>query len=160
MFKIEEKNIKVVLNNSVSTVIEQMAFLDVEPSKRAVTDSDPKYFIHMQSPVDGVLLFSMPDNSKKNLAGNIYGKDFTEIKMNEVNECLLELVNIITGQFLNKLDIENAQYILGIPRIIFTEEKLYKYSHNYDYFFNAEGIPFQIKLMLNKLSRKDRKDNE
>ncbi len=150
MLKLKEKNIKAAINNSVSTVIEQMAFLDVEPAKEVRFVSEPKYFIHMESPINGALIFSIPDTSKKNLAGNIYGKDFSEIKMNEINECLLELVNIITGQFLNKLDIKNAQYILGIPKIIFREEDLYTYSHNYNYFFNAEGSEFQIKLMLNK----------
>ncbi len=150
MHRLKESSIGKALVLSVKSVLEDMAFLTAESVQGNRITAEPAFFIHLQNPVKGALILSVSEEDKIKIAENVYGKAGSEINVKESNECLLEFVNVVTGQFVNRLDVENTQYALGIPKLISREGDLYSYSYGYDFFFEAEGIMLQIRLLFNK----------
>ncbi len=151
MHQLTEKVVSDALVRSVNTVTEEMAFLNAERISRGDIVSEPAFFIHLQAPVRGALILSIPEEDKKRLAGFIYGKQPALVTGQEANECLLEFINVVSGQFIAALEIEKIEYVVGIPQLFCREGDLYSYAHSYDFFFNAEGITFKVRLLLNRL---------
>ncbi len=148
MYGWNENHVVTALTRSVTMAMEEMAFLGVKRIEGGGIESEPAYFVNLQSPVKGALILSIPQDGKGKLAGNVYGKARSDISGAEIDDCILELVNVITAQFMIRLDFKKIQYILGVPKLIFRQGDLYSYPYSYDYSFEAEGIPFQIRLMM------------
>jgi putative two-component system response regulator len=150
MYHLTEKEVSEALVRSVNTVTEEMAFLNAKRVSLEDIASEPAFFIHLQAPVRGALILSILEEDKKRLAGFMYGKEPALVTGREANECLLEFVNVVSGQFIQALEIEKIEYVVGIPKLFSREGDLYSYAHSYDFFFNAEGIRFKVRLLLNR----------
>ena len=82
-----------------------MAFVDVNPTE---PPSEPLTFSHVisiefRTPGTGRILLFLPQEVKKMVAENIYGRDWKTLRSEEIDDCLLELLNVLAGNMVDSL---------------------------------------------------------
>ena len=82
-----------------------MAFVDVNPTDPR---SDPVNCSHVisidiRAPSPGRILLFLPQEVKKMVAENIYSRDWDSLQSVEIDDCLLELLNVLAGNMVDDL---------------------------------------------------------
>ena len=92
----------------------------------------------------------MPSECKKLIVENIYGADWSTLHATEIDDCLLEVLNVMAGNFLIERFGRQVRYDISLPDLLFDDTKISK-SNGFDFLpFDAEGIPFKVAMKLGK----------
>ncbi len=139
-------NLKEDLLISVQNTFAQMLFLDVMESD--ITEI--KHYSHIlrltiMEPEYLDLVLWLPLEIKKEIAENIYGKEWDDITDTEIDDCLLEMLNVLGGNFLIEYAGQDVKYNISLPEILFDEEELQESGFT-DIYFNAEGKFFKVSV--------------
>ena len=139
-------DIKEALVESVRNTFADMLFLDVMESGAL----DLKNFSHIiririLDPENLELVLWLPLELKIEIAETIYGIPWDEISDTEIDDSLLELLNVLAGNFLSVYAGPDKKYNISLPEILFDEDELERNDRD-EIFFNVEGKPLKISF--------------
>ena len=148
----EKRNENIVERALVDAVVEtfgDMAFLDViEVDENTDFETSQLLCIDFSAPLRGTIVVAMPLEAKRNAVENIHAKGWEELSVTEVDDCLLEMLNVLTGNFLQNLYGRQVKVNLSFPHIIFdlaeagVEDKFEEFN------FDAEGVSFRVSIWV------------
>lgn len=139
-------NLENALVAAVKKTFADMLFIDViESSETEIQEYSHIISLKILEPEYLEIVLWLPLLVKKEVAENIYGKPWGEITDVEIDDCLLELLNILAGNFLIEYFGTNSKFSISLPEILFDKSEL----DNSDYrniFFDAEEKPFMVSI--------------
>ncbi len=136
--------------NSVIETFADMTFIDVYHDKDCEEDIEYTSIIGIDfiEPGEGSMLLYLPKECKKHIVENVYGENWKALNDMEIDDCLLEIVNVLAGNFLKNLYGTDKKNVMSFPKMFFDENVLPPMNHNVDLIFNAEGIKFKAQVSL------------
>ena len=142
------KDIVKALNESVLKGFFDMAFIEVIPMS-SVDVPDPIHYTNIfaigsTAPEIIQLQFFLPVECKKMIVENIYTKMWEEITSSLVDDCILEMINVVGGNFFSQYFGDQLRYEMGLPHILFDDSDV---DEGKVFLFNAEGIFFKISVV-------------
>ena len=154
--KLDFKKTKESIILGVKKTFEEMAFIDVTLLKNPENNIDFKHILYVDilEPVIGKIALYLPFECKKMIAENVYGKDLTELNTDEIDDCQLEILNVLVGNYLSFLYGGRKKYKIDLPRILFDEGELHwKKSTSHSLYFDAEGVMFKVVVDFKNTNR-------
>lgn len=133
---------------AVEEAFEVMAFIDVSQSKSEEYKCRNKIRIDIIKPFKGNIYLLFSDDLTDKIIGNIYGDDSAKLNTKTKNDCLLELMNIVAGNFMTFYFGASADYEMDLPEVD-TEIPEQDYKNRVNCFFNAEGLKFRAIININ-----------
>lgn len=139
-----------VLDEAVQMSFGEMAFIDAVPLKdlEEEVDTHQILFLDFQEPARGWIALFLPLALKKQISENIYAKDWGELNSEEIDDCLLELLNVLGGNFLSLYAGGDTRHNLSFPQVLFDEGEVPEDDSILSSSFDGEGIPFIIKMHI------------
>ncbi|MDA3809411.1 MAG: chemotaxis protein CheX [Spirochaetaceae bacterium] len=146
----DEEKIRKSFINAVIETFAEMAFIDVIPVKNYSDKISHTSILGLtfNKPGEGSLLFFMTKECKKQLVENIYGEDWTSLNDMEIDDCLLEILNVLAGDFLKNLYDKNSKVSMSFPRLYFDDDETTQGENFLKFIFNAEGAMFMAKVSI------------
>ena len=137
------------MDEAVSVTFADMAFIDVNPVSAA--GGEPVEYSHvisisLLSPAAGELSLFFPLECKRKIAENIYAKAWEDLDVQEIDDCLLELLNILAGNFLLRLYGAGTKYNISFPEILFDDSRMERFPDAEEFLYDAEGTRIRILL--------------
>ena len=149
--KIGKNNIKEAVIKGVQKTFEEMAFIDAIfiQNKKAEVNFKHILYVNVLEPIFGRFGLYLSFECKKILLENIYGKGLLELHTDEIDDCQLELLNVLVGNILSYFYKKKKRYTLDLPKIIFDEDEIKWNKRDIkEYYFNAEGYFFKLMIDL------------
>lgn len=131
-------------NDAVIDTFAEMAFVDVIPEQHYEGEIPYTsiFGLDFSSPGKGHILFYMSKECKKQLVENIYGEEWVKLNDLEIDDCLLEILNVLAGVFLKNLYGRDKKVQMSFPRIYFDDEGIHGDTGELKFIYNAEGAMF------------------
>ncbi len=149
MIEITEETAHAALVAATQSTLGEMAFLDVLESTEAVEfEAGQLLYIEFSKPIRGRILLAFPSEIKQEIVENIHATAWEDLSVSEIDDCLLELLNILGGNFLRELHKEDTKVVLSFPHVLFSLEEISDLENFKEYYFDAEGTPFAVSLSL------------
>ncbi len=143
--------IREAILESTADTFAEMTFLDVlEDEEKQDFEAGQLLYIEFDRPIYGRLMLSMPLELKQMIVENIHAKDWEELSVSDIDDCLLEVLNVLAGNFLRALHREDIKVHLNFPHVMFSYEEISDLESFDVYHFSAEGTPFSISLALHQ----------
>jgi hypothetical protein len=141
-------NDKNAIETAVVESFSEMAFIDVAFTQECVEESQISHilFLSFSEPEAGYISLYLSTECKKKIVENIYGKDWAELQDEDIDDCLLELVNVLAGRYLKFSYGEEAKHSMSLPQLLFDETELPEYKDNGIFYFSAEEVPFKVGI--------------
>ncbi len=152
MRKESDFKIKKALVLSVEKTFSDMAFIDAGRVEENLEELDFSHIIHIDlfAPMQVEIALFLPSECKKLIVENIYGTDWSTLHATEIDDCLLEMLNVLAGNFLIECFGRQVKYDISLPELLFDDSKISK-RNGFDFFpFDAEGIPFKAAIKIGK----------
>ena len=143
------------LVTAVVKTFSDMAFIDAVDIPDYSEDLSFSHILHisLHEPQKGQIVLFLPYACKKMIVENIYGRDWDSLHATEIDDCLLEILNVLAGNFLNEFCEKEITHGISLPKMLFDDTEIYRKSNCFtDYFFDAEGIPFKISITISNSS--------
>ena len=136
------------MNEAVMKTFGEMAFIDVIPMSAENVEHSQIMVLEITAPSRGVMFLLMPKECKQNVVENIHGDSWESLNPGQIDDCLLELLNVLGGNFLSYYYGENVTYSLSFPQVIFDDSELPDLKDFSLFSYDAEGMPFSIALTI------------
>ncbi len=124
---VNTKKIQEMLMNSIFDVFEKMFFVFLEPY-----DEDIQYdlmtSIQFSGPMKGEIRTYLSRGIASLMVQNMLGLEPKEVTDNKMEDCAKEALNMIAGNFLNKLEPKEV-FDLSIPAYVKKSDRLSEDSH-------------------------------
>ncbi len=136
---------------AIESVFSEMVFIDT-----LHIDEKPEDFIYTQilymdiiSPVTGYIIAYLPLELRKTIVETIHSTDWDKLHATEIDDCLLEILNVITGNFMTNLLGHDVKYNISFPAVNYDEEDIENLENSQEIYFDAEGSIFRINVLVN-----------
>ena len=142
------ENIKPYLLESATQTFGEIAFVDIYEAKEAKythQKDDTILCVEVASPFVGEVYLFIHNALKNKIAENIFADSIENIPEKQVDDSLLEILNVICGDFLGRCFEKNDEIKIGLPGIIYDMPNTLPDNSHWVY-FNAEGIDFSILI--------------
>jgi CheY-specific phosphatase CheX len=138
------------IEESMKQTFEAMAFIDVEVDEATEREFTAGQLMHIlfSEPIDGEMVLILSKDCKMKIIENIYGEDWTEVDPTAVDDCLLEMLNVIAGNFLNFYCGYRSKHNLSLPNLIFDLQETHDQKDARLFHFDAEGAPLKVSLRI------------
>jgi hypothetical protein len=137
------------VTGAVRDAFGEMAFIDVgdgEPGP--VPEVAQVLSLTFSDPRRGTLALLLPKACKKAIVENIYGVGWDSLTTDKIDDCLLELLNVLGGAFMRNYFGRETDFAISLPEMIFDESHLDVRGEGRDLFFDAEGVVFQVRIWV------------
>lgn len=149
MIEVSEKKAKEALIAATKNTLAEMAFLDVIAlDQKTDFETGQLLYIEFSKPIHGRMLLAFPTEMKQEVVENIHATAWEDLSVSEIDDCLLELLNILGGNFLRELHEDNTRVQLSFPHVLFSLEEISDLQNFKEYYFDAEGNSFSVSLSL------------
>ncbi len=144
------------MERSIASAVEKtfsdMAFVDAVAVSDFSEELEFSHIIHISlfEPEEGEIALFLPSECKKLIVENIYGKDWGTLHATEIDDCLLEILNVLAGNFLNEYCGKEVKHNISLPELLFDDDKISGSNGFADFYFNAEDIPFKVSIYFKK----------
>jgi chemotaxis protein CheY-P-specific phosphatase CheC len=150
-----EKTISKVEDSMVAAVertFSDMAFLDVigVPEISGKLKFGNILYISFTEPEEGEIALFLPSECKRRIVENIYGSDWSTLHDTEIDDCLLEMLNVLAGNFLSNCYGEAVKHNLSLPELRFDDSGISRDDKFANFYFDAEEMPFMVSLCFKK----------
>ena len=140
------------LHAAVVKTFAEMAFVDVAAAdEHAVVRSSHMLTILLFKPARGELALLLPVGCKRLLVENIYGASWDELADAARDDCLLELLNVLAGNFLNELFGTSVEHSLSLPEMAYDDARARDTNRFVQLTFDAEEQPFRVALAIDQV---------
>ncbi len=146
----KQLSIEKALSAAVSKTFADMAFVDtlfVENGEKENLTFSQVIRIKIFSPRRGEIVLYLPKFCKKLIVENIYGDDWKTLHPTEIDDCLLEILNVLAGNFLTNYFGDSKKHDISLPEILFDKEELSS-DKFYDFTFTADDNLFRISINI------------
>ena len=151
MHNMSKAKAKQAVLRAAQSTLGEMAFIDVIEAETSQNfEAGQLMFIEFYKPIHGRLLLSMPADIKQAIVENIHATDWNELSVSEIDDCLLELLNVLGGNFLRELEEGETKVQLSFPSVLFSLEEISDLDSFWKFDFDAEGTPFSVSLALHE----------
>jgi hypothetical protein len=142
---IEKASISLPL--AVSEAFEVMAFMDVIETGPEECEYRYKIKIDILNPLHLKIDFYFMDDLKNKIIENVYGEETVRLNEEAKDDCLLELMNVLAGNFMSFYSGAGEAYEMNLPVM---DDVLHKqnYSKYISCYFNAEGLNFKVVINI------------
>lgn len=145
-----KKEVAEVLAESVVATFAEMAFVDIAEVPET---AEPLEYSHILAvdfiePGAGSLALYLPYECKRQIVENIYGSDWKALSSTEIDDCLLEILNVLAGTFLNNYYGVERRISMSFPELLFDDHRIRNLANRKEFCFDAEGNQFRIALIL------------
>ena len=150
-----EKTIAKVEDSVVAAVertFSDMAFLDVVEIPEISAKLNFGHILHISftEPEEGEIALFLPSECKRKIVENIYCSDWSTLHATEIDDCLLELLNVLAGNFLSAYYGEAVKHNVSLPELRFDDSGIFK-GHKYSqFYFDAEEMPFKVSIYFKR----------
>ena len=136
-----------VFVESVRKTLSDMAFLDVTATTCPDNPLSVSHIIYIEysGTERGSIAMLLPKEFKKAVVENIYGETWEELNAEEIDDCLLEILNVVAGDYLSELYGSDIKRELSLPRLVFDEFEIGDAEAAESFFFDAEELVFEIR---------------
>ena len=145
-----ESKITKAIIKTIETIFSDMVFIDT-----LHIDSKPENFKYTQilyidilSPQSGYIIAYLPLELRKTIVETIHSTDWENMHASEIDDCLLEILNVIAGNFMTELLGRDVKYNISFPAVNYDEEDIENLEKSQEVFFNAEGSVFRINILF------------
>ena len=146
----DEAKIRKSFIDSVIDTLAEMAFVDVIQENDY--DGEISYSsimgLNFREPGEGRILFYLTKECKKQLVENIFGEDWVLLSDMEIDDCLLEILNVLAGEFLKNLYGKDHKVNMSFPKLFFDDDVIPMETYPLSFIFNAEGAMFNAKVSI------------
>ena len=146
-----KEEIREAIIKSIESVFSEMIFIDT-----LHLDEKPEDFTYTQilyidiiSPVSGYIIAYLPLELRKTIVETIHSTEWDEMHATKIDDCLLEILNVIAGNFMTDLLGRNVKYNISLPAVNYDEEDIENLQNSQEIYFNAEGPLFRINVLIN-----------
>lgn len=137
------------LESSVSLTFADMSFLDVQPALEEEQPGDGQLLhIAFSAPIKGGMMLLLPLDLKRQIVENIHASAWEELNAAQIDDCLLELLNVLAGNFLQALFGDEVKVNLSFPEVLFERSEVEGNVMFTDYYFSAEGIGLVVSIHI------------
>ena len=142
------------LTRAVLETFADMAFMEVIPEDDRKDDFDVGQLVTIEfaKPINGQMLLYMPIDTKQKIAEYIYGVEWDNISSNQVDDCLLELLNVLAGNFLKNLGVSEEKHSISLPQLLYDDSEIDLPDERETQFFNAEDHPFNVSVWYRQMN--------
>lgn len=136
------------LAEAVGATFADMAFMDAEPESAHPGEPNPGQVIAIEflQPLSGYLVLHLSAATKQLIIENIHGVDWGSLSGSEVDDCLMELVNILAGNFLALVGAGDSRHSLSLPQVLYDEFDLITDDGLADHYFSVNGETTRVSL--------------
>ncbi|MEW5816100.1 MAG: chemotaxis protein CheX, partial [Spirochaetota bacterium] len=109
-----------------------------------------KMILHIAffEPINGSLILYFPNECKRQIVENIHGSNWDSLTSDEIDDCLLEVLNVLTGNFLNHYCGKEVRHNMSFPEILFDEKEITEKEEFLDFYYDAEGVIFRAAISI------------
>ncbi|HMA99612.1 MAG TPA: hypothetical protein VKS21_01360 [Spirochaetota bacterium] len=141
--------VKTAVSKAVEKTMADMAFIDTMPVS---SNTDPAYkpifYVNVLRPFSGAVALYFTYECKQEIVGNIFGAEFADVPGFRVDDCLLELLNVLAGNIMRNIYGSESIYQLDLPQVLFEEKEInFTGCEVIKQYFNAEGMLFMTKFI-------------
>ncbi len=143
--------IKEAMIKTIESVFSDMIFIDalhIEDKPESFNYTQILY-IDIVSPQTGYVIAYLPLELRKTIVETIHSTEWDELHASEIDDCLLEILNVIAGNFMAELLGRDVKYNISFPAVNYDEEDIENLDKSQAIFFNAEGPVFRINIWFN-----------
>lgn len=139
---------------AIAQAVEQtflnMTFIDVMVSDSRDIESGVSQLIviDITRPARGAMLLRLPLALKRQIVENIHADQWEHLNAREIDDCLLEVLNVLAGNFLLSLFGESTKYNMTFPQIVFDEDEYGEQTDFEEFYFDAEGMVFEVSIRM------------
>ena len=90
----------------------------------------------------------LPAGLKRLAVENVHGKAWEELTPEKIDDCLLELLNVLAGNFLSDLCGAETRQYMALPELLFEEMDLQDGVEPETFHYDAEGHEFTVCVTL------------
>lgn len=114
------------LDEAIVASFADMAFMDAVEEPAPETSVPPGQIVHIDfaHPLVGCVTLHLPASTKKRLVENIYGYGWESLAGSEVDDCLMELVNVVAGNFLRLMGQDEHRHAVSLPQILYDDSDI------------------------------------
>ncbi len=144
----ERNDVRRALVKATETTFADMAFIDATEVIDYPGESDTGQLIHIDltHPLDGWITLYLSTPLKQRVVENIFGLCWEEIGSGKIDDCLLELLNVLAGSFLKELGVSEEKHSISLPQLLFDDLEIEGHAEFAHYYFDAEGNPFHLSV--------------
>ena len=150
------------LAEAVGSTFADLAFMDAEPESVHPGEPNPGQVIAIEflQPLGGYLMLHLSAATKQLIIENIHGVDWESLSGSAVDDCLMELVNIMAGSFLVLVGSGDDRHSLSLPRVLYDESDLIIDDELVDHYFSVNGETTRVSLKYSPGSRDPARQKE
>jgi len=145
-----ESKITEAIIKTIESVFSDMVFIDT-----LHIDSKPENFNYTQilyidilTPQSGYIIAYLPLELRKTIVETIHSTDWDDMHASKIDDCLLEILNVIAGNFMTELLGGDVKYNISFPAVNYDEEDIEDIEKSQEVFFDAEGSVFRINILF------------
>ncbi len=139
------------LLRSIQMTMMDMAFVDViEAEEVADVHHSNVLYINFTQPVSGGLILRFSKECKMVIVENIHGSNWESLSSDEIDDCLLEVLNVLAGNFLNFYCGKETGHNMSFPQMLFDEGEIPKGNEYIPYYYDAEGVVFRVDVCVDQ----------
>ena len=145
-----ESKIKELIIKTIESVFSDMVFIDTLhiDSKPEIFNYTQILYIDILSPQSGYIIAYLPLELRKTIVETIHSTDWEDMHASEIDDCLLEILNVIAGNFMTELLGGDVKYNISFPAVNYDEEDIENLEKSQEVFFDAEGSVFRINILF------------
>ena len=138
--------------SAVERTLSDMAFLDViaKPDFPETLKFSSILHISVVEPIRGEIALFLSTECKKLIVENIYGSDWDSLHDVEIDDCLLEMLNVLAGNFLSEYCGESVKHDVSLPELRFDDSETFKGNMHHRLYFEAEETFFGISISFSE----------
>lgn len=148
-----EKSEKVheALVKSIQMTMMDMAFVDViEADEIPDVHHSNVLYLNFTHPVSGGIILRLSKDCKMTIVENIHGSNWDSLSSDEIDDCLLEVLNVLAGNFLNFYCGKESGHNMSFPQMLFDEGEVPDADDFASFYFDAEGVIFRADVCVSQ----------
>jgi hypothetical protein len=140
--------IRSALESAVAETFTEMAFLDAIPAQAPLENSESQVFaIEVRGDEAQRLVLDLPIGTKQSIVENIHARPWEELSSSEIDDCLLEFLNVLGGNFGRIYWGDDSRYKLSFPEVRIAVQDDIAADEVQSYWFDAYGQIFAVHVI-------------
>jgi CheY-specific phosphatase CheX len=135
---------------AVSETFGNMAFIDAMEAPSPAPEFSTSHIISVgfSRPVRGRIALILSLQCRRMVVENVFGREWDSLSAAEIDDCLLELGNVVAGDFLDAYCGKAGAHDVALPVLLFDTAELPPGGRTVETSFDAEGSPFKAIVTL------------
>lgn len=146
----DTRRIQEAMTEALQETFSDMVFLDVMPLDGRPDDLEYSQILYLEflDPHAGKCLLYLPKELKRTMVENVHADEWENLSPDEKDDCLLEILNVIGGNFLRALFGQTQKFNMSFPTVFFDEDDVEHRDRFFDMYYDAEGTPFGVSIHM------------